>query len=317
MAIDRYADLNQKMIEHFQNGEFRQALELVEKEGGRFPENRPMVDYWMMCAAARVDDRKRVYTVAEKFHKDGLWYGEFMWRLTPSFKPLQGVEDFERLVAESRNLEEQDLTNRVNGDMKLLPQNLSKNTPLLIALHGNQSSARATLPFWRGAVDAGFALVIPQSTQAIFKNAYIWDDLELSFAQVKACYEITKKELNIDPDKIVVAGHSMGGLVAIQMALTSEIPVRKLIVNGPALPFEDAPEEMEKAISSAKDRNLRVYFIVGEKDVDIEQDAVKAFAAVLKSSGIACEFEIIPGATHDYNPDYDAALQRALAYVNL
>jgi acetyl esterase/lipase len=61
---------------------------------------------------------------------------------------------------------------------------------------------------------------------------------------------------------------------------------------------------------------LRVYFIIGEKDVDIEQDEVCAFAEKLKSAGIACELETAPGAAHDYNPAYDAALVRALEFIN-
>lgn len=316
MTFSTYGELNQKMIEHFQKGEFQQALELIEHEGKKFPANRPMVDYWNMCAAARVGDRARVVEVANAFHEDRLWYGEMMWRITPSFKSLQGDEQFERLVAESRKLEEQDSTEGGPVILKLLPEHVSKEMPVLIALHGNQNTAVNTLPFWRSAVNEGFALVVPQSTQPIFKDAFIWDDLDSSFAQVKAVYESLNGELAFGPNRVILAGHSMGGLIAIQMALTGYLPVRGLIANGPALPFEDAPEEFEKALVSAKERGLRAYFIVGEKDTDIEQDAIKAFSEKMKAAGIACELEMVPGATHDHHPGFDAALLRALKFVN-
>lgn len=316
MTFSTYAELNQKMIEYFQKGEFQQALELVEREGVNFPSDRPLVDYWKMCAAARLDDRPLVYEVADRFHQDGLWYGEMMWRLTPSFKALQGDADFERLVAESLRLQAQDSSGKEAGTLQLLPEKVSSESPVLIALHGNQSTAVGTLSFWRAAVNEGFVLTVPQSTQAMFKGAFIWDDLATSFEQIKLCYAALENELKFDPARVILAGHSMGGLVAIQMVLTGELPVRGLIANGPALPFDDAPEELEKALISAKERGLRAYFIMGENDVDIEQDAIKVFVEKMKSAGVPCELEIVPGATHDYHPDYDAALMRALKFVN-
>ncbi|MBI2331747.1 MAG: dienelactone hydrolase family protein [Chloroflexi bacterium] len=122
--------------------------------------------------------------------------------------------------------------------------------------------------------------------------------------------------MDFDSKRVTLAGHSMGGLVAIQMALTGELPVCGLIANGPALPFEDTPDELDKALVSAKERGLRAYFIMGDKDVDIEPDAIRAFVEKMKSAGVPCELEIVPGATHDYDPNYDAALVHALKFVN-
>lgn len=316
MSFSTYADLNQKMIEYFQSGEFQQALDLIEREGGHFITERLQVDYWRMCAAARVDNRAHVAKVADQFHKEGLWMGEIMWRLTPSFKPLQGDAEFERLVAESQKLQAKDAPSDNPVILKHFPKNLSKKTPLLIALHGNQNTAAGTLAFWKPAVDEGFALAVPQSTQAMFKGAFMWDDLDVSFEQVKTCLETMKKEIEFDESRVILGGHSMGGFVAIQMALTGELPVHGLIANGPALPFEDAPDALEKALISAKERGLRAYFIMGDKDVDIEQEAIRVFVEKMKSTGIPCELEVVPGATHDYNPSYDTAIVNAVKFVN-
>ncbi len=315
MTFSRYADLNQKMTEHFQNGDFQQALELIEREGTAFPENRPLVDYWKMCAAARVDDRARVFQVAENYHKDGLWYGEMMWRMTPSFKALQGDAEFERLVSISLGIQEKDNADNPPTGIKIFPKNMKKETPLLIALHGNQSTALASLPFWRGVVDPGFALAVPQSVQAMFTGAYIWDNLEIAFEQVKQTYEEMKNEMDFDPDRVVLAGHSMGAAIAIQMALTGEIPVHRLVVIGPALPFEDTPEELAKFLPAASERGLRAGFIVGEKDVDVDGIAIQKFIDKLRSAGISCEHLIKPGATHDSALAYGSALLNELAFV--
>lgn len=316
MTFATYAELNQRMIEHFQSGEFQQALELIEQEGSKFIAERLQVDYWRMCSAARVDSRAHVVKVADQFHSEGLWMGEIMWRLTPSFKPLQGDAEFERLATESQRLQAQESPLDAPVVLKYLPKNAPKQIPLLIALHGNQNTAAGTLPFWRPAVEEGTALVVPQSTQAMFKGAFMWDDLDVSFEQVKTCLESMKNEIEFDQNRIILGGHSMGGFVAIQMALTGELPVRGFIANGPALPFEDAPDELDKALASAKERGLRAYFIMGDKDTDIEQDAIRVFVDKMKTAGIPCELEIIPGATHDYNPDYDAAIVNAVKFIN-
>lgn len=315
MPIATYADLNQKMIEHFQAGEFQQAWDLIESEGANFPANRPLVDYWRMCAAARAGNSAHVYDVARQLHRDGIWFGEVMWRRTPSFKSLQGDAEFEQLVAESQKIQLQDAPSGTPVVLKQFPKQLSKKTPLLIGLHGNQNTAANTLPFWNPAVDEGFALVVPQSDQAMFKNAFVWDDLDASFGQVRYCFDSLKSQIEFDESRVILGGHSMGGFVAIQMALTGELPVCGLIANGPALPFADTPDEYEKALILSKERGLRAYFIIGEEDVDIEQDAVRVFVDKMKSAGIPCELEVVPGATHDYNPNYDAALLRGLKFI--
>lgn len=315
MTFSTYAELNQKMIGHFQQGEFQQALELIEKEGASFPANRPLVDYWKMVSCARLDDRKRVIEIAENCLKDGVWFGEMMWRRSPSFASLHGDADFERIVASSLALQEKDSPPSEPVVIKHFPTDYSKKSPLLIALHGNQNTAEGTLPFWRASVDSGFLLAVPQSSQAMFKGAFIWDDLEVSFRDVKACYESLMSEMDFDEQNIVLAGHSMGGLIAIQMALTGEMPVHGLVVNGPALPFGDEPEELDRLLPSARERGLRIYFVVGEKDTDIEQDEIRAFAEKIKSAEIPCELETVPAQTHDYNFAYDVPLQRALEFV--
>jgi predicted esterase len=316
MSFPTYAALNEQMITHFQNKEYQQALDLITSEGSSFPADRVMVDYWTMCSAARLDNRTLVYQVAEKLLADGLWYGEVFWRQTPSFQNLQGVAEFERLVAASLKVMESDPSSSESVLLKYSPEEHSSKSPLLIALHGNQRRAIDTVPFWEPAILQGYVLTVPQSTQAAYKGAYVWDELDTAFADVKGYYAKIKDETAFDEKNFILAGHSMGALITLQMALTGMLNLRGFIANGPALPFMDTPDELDALLPSACERGLRGYFIIGEKDVDIEQDEVRAFAEKLKSAGIACELETVPVATHDYSPAYDAALLNALTFIS-
>lgn len=314
MNFSTFDALTQQLIQHFQNKQYAEALELVTREGPNFPENRIWADYWHMCAAARVGNRALLFQVAERSLADGLWYGQTMWRQTPSFMPLQGEADFERLVAASHAAEKRDMPAepvRVTH----LPEHYSPASPLLMALHGNQRTAALTLPFWQAAVAQGWVLAVPQSSQAMYKGAYIWDDLTMSFAEIEAHFAHWQQTLTFDGSRVVLAGHSMGGLVAIQMALMGALGACGFVANGPAVPFLEEPETLEALLPAAHERGLRGYFIVGDQDDDIFAEKINALAAKLQAAGLACHVEVVPNATHDYTPAYDAALLRALAFV--
>ena len=312
MPFATFTELAQKMGEHFQNKQYAEAIELILAEGDNFPNDRMDADYWKMVSAARVGNKQLLLDVARKSLANGLWYGEFLWRQSPSYAPLQGDPEFEQIVAESIEAQKRD-TPKEPVIITKLPENHSGKSPLLIALHGNQSSAAKTSPFWEPAVGDGWAVVIPQSNQAMQKDALGWDGLDISFAYVKERF--TAIDIGYDSKRVTIAGHSMGGLVAIRMALENMLPVCGFIVNGPAVPYLDEEEDLQKILPLAKVRGLRGYFILGDKDDAIFADKVIELADKLKAAGIPCEVETIPNATHDHNPAYDPALRRGLAFV--
>lgn len=316
MPYTTYDELNKQLIEHFQNQQYAEALALVMAEGNQFPADRIWIDYWTMVSAARMGQRALVYEVARKSLADGLWYGEVMWRQSPSFAALQGEAEFERIIGASREAELKDQPASEPISITKLPVDHSASSPLLIALHGNQANAERTLPFWESAVHEGWVAFVPQSNQAMFKNGFAWDDLEKSKAHVISQYEALIRNTAFNPEQIVVAGHSMGGLLAIQMALQGLLPARGFVVNGPGVPYLDEPQELEPLLATAQARGLRGYFIVGEKDDVIVVDEIKNLMAKLQAAGIACELEIVANAAHEYEPAYDDALQRGLRFVS-
>ena len=315
MPYATFNQLTEQLIQHFQNQKYAEALELITAEGNNFPEDRMWADYWKMVSAARLEKRGLVYEVARQLLADGLWYGEVLWRQSPSFEPLQGDPEFEKIVAASQEAQLRDMPTGEPTVITKFPVNHSAESPLLIALHGNQSTAERTLPFWEPALKDGWVTAIPQSSQVMFKGAFAWDDLEQSKSYVINQYEALVQNIAFDAERVVIAGHSMGGLVAIQMALRGLLPVRGFVVNGPAVPYLDEPEELDKLLPRARERGLRAYFIVGERDDAINTPEVKNLAEKIEAAGIPCEVELVPDATHDHTPAYDAALQRGLAFV--
>jgi len=315
MPYETFQKLTDQLARYFQTKQYTEALELISAEGANFPNDRMLADYWKMVSAARVGNRGLLFEVARKSLADGLWYGEVLWRQSPSYAPLQGDPEFEQIVAESLQVQLRDRPSSEPILLTKLPTNHSASSPLLIALHGNQTTAEKSRPFWEPAVLDGWATAIPQSDQIIFKDSFVWDDLEKSFEYVKSRYEALAKDVPFDTTRVVLGGHSMGGLIAIEMALRGLIPVRGFVVNGPAVPFLEEPEELEKLLLLAHERELRAYFILGEQDGAINVPEIKDLAEKMKAKGIPCEVEMVPNATHDHTSAYDAALRRGLAFV--
>jgi len=201
--------------------------------------------------------------------------------------------------------------------INLIPKEHSNYSPLLVALHGNNSTAEGTLPFWVGAASAGWVTVVPQSPQAGESDSFVWsNDIEESKAYVKSQIDEIKKNTAFDLNQVVIAGHSMGGLIAAESAIEGLIPVRGFIAIGPAVPFWDRAEELEKLLPDAHKRGLRGYFILGKKDEAILADKVIELADKIKAANIPCEIETVSNAIHDYSSEYDVALQNGLAYIS-
>ena len=316
MPFQSFYALDARLAELFQNKQYADALALVQSEGANFPEDRPWVDYWRMCAAARLENAPLVFQIAEQFLADGLWYGDLIWRTTPSFQSLQGNPDFERIVAASRAAQELDSPTDKPVLHIHLPENHSRTSPLLVALHGNETTAAQTLPFWRGAVSKGWVLALPQSSQAAYKGAYVWNDLEKAFASVQAHFTRLQQQIAFDPLRVVLAAHSLGSLVAIQMALEGTLDVCGFLAIAPVIPFQEEPEKLEALLNPACERGLRGYFILGGQDDVICADGVRALAQSLQFAGIPCELEIVSDAAHGYSPAYEAAVIRALAFFD-
>ena len=137
MSFENFNDLEMALTELFQKKKFEDALDIITREGSNFSDERVWVDYWHMCAAARVENYPLVYQIAEDALARGMWYSESIWRTSPSFEILQGDLNFERIVDESRLLQDKDAPLNAPVHHVHLPENHSNLSPILIGLHGN------------------------------------------------------------------------------------------------------------------------------------------------------------------------------------
>ena len=100
----------------------------------------------------------------------------------------------------------------------------------------------------------------------------VWDDLEIASQEVHHSYAALLDKFAVDRGRTVTAGHSMGGEVAIWLALSGTIPAAGFLAVGPSGPNMNQPESWQVWIDQAVQRQagasgaLRGCVIAGEAD---------------------------------------------------
>lgn len=319
MKYNSFDELQTDIQDFYQRGEYWNALKLATDQAGGFPEQSHLLYYWRICMAARTDQADLAIQLLNEIQQTGFWYGETLLRRSPSLQGLQDNPQFQKLIEQNRELRQRDeaqmfplLTLRSQGHC----EDQDDPCPLMIALHANASTAQASLDFWRAAASAGWLVAVPQSTQAMWKNAFVWDDEEITTREIRRDFSNLIAQYPIDPQRIILAGHSMGGEMAMRLALSQAVPVSGFIAIGPGGPFMDERFHWAELLQSTPGQDLRGYIIFGQEDRTIPQENIYPLVEMLNQAGIPTEVEEIPDVEHDFSPEYESSLIRALDYVS-
>jgi predicted esterase len=318
MEEHTFEELYKELQALYQQGDYAGALGLATQALEDYPDQRTSLDYWRMTMAARTGDPAHSLRVLKEALERGQWYSELLLRRSPSFKALQGDPDFEQLVTLNQTVAEKDSQNNF-PIFTLRPEKRCRSggppCPLLLGLHTNASTVHSSLGFWRPAALAGWLVAAPQSSQAIWKDAYVWDDRETAEGEIQRHYATLLHSYAIDPRRTVLAGHSLGGEVAIWLALRGSIERRGFLAIGPGGPFMDDLAEWNPLLKEHPRPGLRGFILCGEQDSLIRHVNIRKLVDKLKHAGLDCRLEILPGLGHDYDPGYEPAIREALEFL--
>ena len=316
MTDPAFSALQTQMFQLYQQGDYEAALQLVAQEAGRFPQQAHLLDYWRVCLAAQAGDRQQALEILQEALASGQWYPESQLREDEDLASLQGLPEFERLVEISRERHSA-AQHGVRPALTILApaameQAKGPPRPLLMALHGNQSSAAEHAPLWQAAGD-DWLVALPQSSQLGGPGQYVWPDLDLAGDELAAHYAGIHQHYLVDPDRVVLAGFSRGGEAAIWLALTGRLPARGFLAVVPGGPLTRDPAQWLPAIEAAEGRDLRGFIVGGGQDLLIAQ--TRQFVAMLEEHGFRCQLRLYPELGHEYPPDFAALLPEALKYL--
>jgi predicted esterase len=313
-----FEELYTRLQDYFRDGEYAGALDLATAGRERFPERQTVLDYWRFTLLARSGDLDGALETLSRALEAGSWYSELLLRRSPSLQPLQDDPRFEVLIAKNQIVAEQDQKNQfpfyiLRSQGKC--QTGGPACPLLIGLHTNGGTAQTSLDFWKPAAALGWLVAAPQSSQALMKGAYVWDDRPIAEREIQKDYDLLRENYSINPWQTVLAGHSLGGETAIGLALKGMLGINYFLVIGPAGPLIDNPEELDALIKEGQRSGVRGYIIAGEMDNLIAIDRVSELVETLNQAGIETELEVVAGAEHEFEPSYEEAILRGLNFL--
>jgi len=184
-------------------------------------------------------------------------------------------------------------------------------SPLLVALHYAGGNAEDFAGYWQIAVEEGWLVALPQSSQICYEDGYWWADREKGKREVLDAFEQIKQDYSFDSQKVVLAGASQGGTLAMLLALEGTIPSRGFLSVVPGM-REDTLQELLSLLDSAP-RDLRGWILTGERDYCVA--LARRFHGEAVQRGFRWELLVEPGMGHEFPQDFDLKLRKALAFL--
>jgi predicted esterase len=308
METITFRELGNQLVILYNQGKFEDALQVIEKHLDEFPEQAARITFWRMCLSSLTGRSAEVLSVFQQGLDSGLWWAQALFE-DPDLNAVRDLPEFKRLAAESQKRCEEARTQIGRDQTILLPEAPTTGPyPLLIALHGHNGNKESNLEFLEVACQKGWIVLSAQSTQALFPDSYCWDNPEQGLADVRFYYEQILQKYEIDPQRILIAGFSQGGGMAIHAALSGKIDVRGFLAVACWWPD---PKTLASQTEDAK--RSRGYFLIGEKDHILE--TTREIQKVLKENGIPFDEEVHPDLAHEFPSDFERSFDQAIDFI--
>jgi len=309
--LSRAQEVEQQFHHLAQSGDYAEALDLVTGEANAFPEHAQKVVYaWRMTMACRLNEKDLALRVLKEAVQAGYWYDGL--ETDPDFQLLYEEVEFEHLAKVCTERRAQAMANAVPVVKTLQPDPKFSPYPLLLALHGSNSNVETEVKHWDAAVQHDWFVALPQSSQIFAPGTYTWNDWEWAQQEVCERYAALCKEYPIDLERVVLAGFSLGGGLALWLVLSGAVKAQGLILVGPFL------QDITKLVPFLEKHGpygLRVYLVAGQRDRYCHGIA-QQLATLLPRYGIVCELDYYPDLEHSFPIDFKKKLPEALNFVS-
>lgn len=304
-----------RVAELYREGRFMEALDGVLASADAFPDAEDTMSFWAACLESRVGRPDRAMETLQKAMRRGNWWPPEQLRRDPDLEALRGRQDFQDLVATCERLarEAQAAAKRqlvVHEPPGTVPDG---GWPVLVALHGRGETARDSGDYWTSCLAAGILVAMPQSSQVPGPHGFSWDDPRIAEEELADAYADLRGAYRTNAEKLVLAGFSQGGALAISLALRGEpFPSCGFIAVSPSLVMDD--DQVQAFLRTVdRRRDVRGFIVSGELDPALE--GTQALHREMIRFGIPCELEVRTGLGHAFPRDFPGTLARALQYL--
>lgn len=307
-----FVQLRSAMFAHYAQGQYAQALSLLDTAPARFPDQVALIYFWRACLLSRLSRPEEAVAELQHGLDEGAYFSEPQLRGDSDLAPLQGRPDFERVAAVAFARYREALRNSRPEVVLFQPEPVAERHPLLVALHGRSGNARLEIEYWRSLTAQSWFVAAVQSSQIFGGGAFCWDDQTVAERDVTIHVEAILATYPCDPDMMVLTGFSQGAQVALRLALSGKVTVRGTILVAPSIPPAEA-EAMIGASDPAMQQALRCFIIAGEQDAALPR--IRQLQARLTAANVPCELLVLAGLAHDYPEPFEPIQAQAIAFV--
>jgi len=259
--------------------------------------------------------------VLREGNDDGLWWPPEWLLDDEDLAPLRRGDGLEEVVAASQRLRAAHVREHQTPDPIVLtpPPAAGAGRPpagsapgLLVALHGWGEQAADFVEPWRAATRAGLLVVVPESSQELTPEFFVWDDRERARDDVARALSRSCAPWNVDERRSLYAGFSQGGGLAVSWALAGG-PLRTGAFLALGTGLSDVAPDAPRALDQAAARGARGRLIVGAADEAL--DDAHALHEALRRDGVSSDLQVVSGLGHDLPDDFDARLTEVLGLL--
>ncbi|MHB8512391.1 MAG: alpha/beta hydrolase [Actinomycetota bacterium] len=311
MTIHDFSELQGRIYDLYNDGDFAEALAELNRHTAHFPLHQDTITLWKACLAALTGQASLGRWFLEEGIAAGQWWAAQTLR-QPDLGLLQGDPDFERIVETcARN---QQAADRNATPMRLVSEpDVTPPWPALVALHGaSWASGVAFARNFRAAIAAGWLLSAPQSTQSSGPERYGWMDRERAIREVEAHLLQLARGARTDPNRIVLCGFSAGAKLALALPARISTSIKGVIAIVPAIDPSD--ESIPQQAQSLTAKTNRLVLVSGRRDLH-RGIGVERFAKEFEASGGTCKLHIEDSLTHEFPKSFDQLLPELLEFI--
>jgi predicted esterase len=288
-------------------GSYADAMDWLRLGGGQFPEKAATLYFWRACISALIGQPDQALLVLEQGYNLGYWWAESLLRGDSDLAALQELPGFNDLVpqCEARRLEAE---KHHPPEAIFYPPEPGSPAPypLLLGFHGRNSSAETLAQPLLTVTSLGWALALIRSSQMLLPGGFAWDDRQRAREDVQSMIEEVSRLYPIDRGRIVAAGFSQGGGLALELALSGCIRPRGVITFAPYPNFSEiagVPVNHDFKVS------------LGTGELDTGQAIFSKIERFLQAQSIPYQRQQFPNLGHDLPAHLEGFLYKAFEYL--
>jgi hypothetical protein len=293
-------------------------MNLIEDNEDFYPNEYLYLNYWKITMAAREENSDLAMDFLDKLIEEGLWISQFLLRSSPSLENLQDLVEYEPRVAAMAELERRERSQllpllTLHAESQCLEE--KDPCPLLIGLHVDRNIALSSIPFWRDAATKGWLVGVPQSSQALWSGAYVWEDRDTAQHEIETHARELQKKYAVNRRKVVLGGHGAGGELAAWLPMAGGIDAVGFVAINPKGAWIDNENHFIRLLQLRFPENIRGAILVGAQDPELNLEQLQKLVDTFNMLDVPCQLKVLDGVGTEYSKAYDPAIQAALKFI--